>query len=65
MGEETLFSQDPDDCIERENVGFSELTKDSESEVRRVMADEASGDQVVLVSAELKDTSVDLKETRV
>lgn len=65
MGEETLFGQHPHDGIEREYIGFVKQMEDSESIMRWVMANETSGYQIVLVSTNSKDSSMDLKKMRV
>lgn len=65
MEEETLFGQDPHDGIEREYIGFVKTMEDSERSMRWVMANETSGYEIVLVSTNSKDSSMDLKKMRV
>ena len=57
------MGKEAEEGVEREEIGFWEGAEDSERNVRRrVVVDEASGDEVVVVGAQEEDLGVDLEE---
>ena len=59
MGKETLFSEDFDKGIEGECVWVLQLMKDFKSNMQWVVANETSGNKIVLMGTKLKYLGID------
>lgn len=63
-GGEPRLGEDPDGGVEGEDAGVTEVREHAGCEARREAADEAGGDEVILVDAEAEDAGVDLEGVR-